>query len=94
MVKIKNRSSCCLDLNSDLTEMWFFRFIEKYGTHIIVGVQMGGKDVVHIKQSKKSDLPQTEVQKLLKELADERFSGASNQSSNVNLADKARKHKV
>lgn len=68
-------------------------FIEKYGTHIIVGVQMGGKDVVHIKQSKKSDLQQTEVQKLLKELADERFSGASNQSSNVNLADKARKYK-
>ncbi|KAG5010638.1 hypothetical protein AAZX31_07G184500 [Glycine max] len=68
-------------------------FIEKYGTHIIVGVQMGGKDVVHIKQTKNSDLQQTEVQKLLKQLADERFSEASNHSSNVNLADKSRKVK-
>ncbi|KAG5063816.1 hypothetical protein JHK85_004999 [Glycine max] len=34
---------------------------------------------------------QTEVQKLLKQLADERFSEASNHSSNVNLVDKSRK---
>lgn len=27
-------------------------FIEKYGTHVIVGVKMGGKDVIHIKQQK------------------------------------------
>ncbi|XP_020205757.1 MACPF domain-containing protein NSL1 [Cajanus cajan] len=68
-------------------------FIEKYGTHVIVGVQMGGKDVVHIKQSKNSDTSQTELQKLLKHLADERFSETSNQSSNVNPADKSRKIK-
>ncbi|ESW31348.1 hypothetical protein PHAVU_002G231000 [Phaseolus vulgaris] len=68
-------------------------FIEKYGTHIIVGVQMGGKDVVHIKQTKDSDLTSTEVQKLLKQLADERFSEVSNQSSNVNPADRSRKLK-
>ncbi|KAL5150458.1 MACPF domain-containing protein NSL1 [Glycine soja] len=76
-----------------LNEMWFFRFIEKYGTHIIVGVQMGGKDVVHIKQTKNSDLQQAELQKLLKQLADERFSEASNHSSNVDPADKSRKVK-
>jgi len=74
--------------------MCFFRFIEKYGTHVIVGVQMGGKDVVHIKQTKNSDLTPTEVQKLLKQLADERFSEVPNQSSNVNPADKSRKLKV
>ncbi|KAG2410191.1 MACPF domain-containing protein [Vigna angularis] len=68
-------------------------FIEKYGTHVIVGVQMGGKDVVHIKQTKNSDLTSTEVQKLLKQLADERFSEVSKQSSNVNPADKSRKSK-
>jgi len=45
---------------------------------------MGGKDVVHIKQSKSSDIPPTELQKLLKQLADERFSADSNQGSNVN----------
>ncbi|KAK7362812.1 hypothetical protein VNO77_04935 [Canavalia gladiata] len=66
-------------------------FIEKYGTHIVVGVKMGGKDVIHIKQSKNSDFQQTDLQKLLKQLADERFSEDSNQSSNVNPAEKSRK---
>jgi hypothetical protein len=72
----------------------FFRFIEKYGTHVVVGVKMGGKDVVHIKQSKKSDFQPTELQKLLKQLADERFSADSNQSSNVNPAAISAKLKV
>ncbi|KAI8001252.1 MACPF domain-containing protein NSL1 [Camellia lanceoleosa] len=49
-------------------------FIDKYGTHVVVGVKMGGKDVIHIKQLQNSNLPPTEVQKLLKQLADERFS--------------------
>ncbi|XP_057499473.1 MACPF domain-containing protein NSL1-like isoform X1 [Actinidia eriantha] len=49
-------------------------FIEKYGTHVVVGVKMGGKDVIHIKQLQNSNLQPTEVQKLLKQLADERFS--------------------
>ncbi|KAE9607224.1 hypothetical protein Lal_00026401 [Lupinus albus] len=68
-------------------------FIEKYGTHVVVGVKMGGKDVVHIKQSKNSDLQPTELQKLLKQLADERFSEDSNRSSNVNAAEISRKLK-
>ncbi|KAL3377219.1 hypothetical protein AABB24_003562 [Solanum stoloniferum] len=49
-------------------------FIEKYGTHIVVGVKMGGKDVIHIKQLQNSILQPMEVQKLLKQLADEKFS--------------------
>ncbi|KAG9140367.1 hypothetical protein Leryth_019602 [Lithospermum erythrorhizon] len=49
-------------------------FIEKYGTHIVVGVKMGGKDVICMKQLQKSTLSPIEVQKLLKKLADERFS--------------------
>ncbi|CAA3000230.1 MACPF domain-containing NSL1 [Olea europaea subsp. europaea] len=49
-------------------------FIEKYGTHVVVGVKMGGKDVIHIKQLQSSSLQQTEVQKLLKQLADEKFA--------------------
>ncbi|XP_021726501.1 MACPF domain-containing protein NSL1-like isoform X1 [Chenopodium quinoa] len=49
-------------------------FIEKYGTHIVVGVKMGGKDVIHIKQLKSSPLEPAEVQNVLKKLADERFS--------------------
>lgn len=35
---------------------------------------MGGKDVVHIKQLKSSDLRPNEVQKLLQQVTDERFS--------------------
>ncbi|MED6127624.1 hypothetical protein PIB30_089813 [Stylosanthes scabra] len=62
-------------------------FIDKYGTHVIVGVKMGGKDVVHIKQSKNSDLPPAELQKLLKQLADERFSEEPIPSSNANPAE-------
>ncbi|KAL3820437.1 hypothetical protein ACJIZ3_006342 [Penstemon smallii] len=53
-------------------------FIEKYGTHVIVGVKMGGKDVIHIKQLRNSNLQPTEVQKLLKQLADEAFSEDGN----------------
>ncbi|KAL8460483.1 hypothetical protein ACS0TY_031359 [Phlomoides rotata] len=48
-------------------------FIDKYGTHVIVGVKMGGKDVIHVKQLKNSNLQPAEVQKLLKKLADEQF---------------------
>ncbi|KAF9672377.1 hypothetical protein SADUNF_Sadunf11G0035300 [Salix dunnii] len=48
-------------------------FIDKYGTHIVVGVKMGGKDVIHIKQLQKSNLEPLEVQKLLKEYSDKRF---------------------
>ncbi|XP_007025556.2 PREDICTED: MACPF domain-containing protein NSL1 [Theobroma cacao] len=53
-------------------------FIEKYGTHVVVGVKMGGKDVIHVKQLQNSNLPPNEVQKNLKQLADERFSEGVN----------------
>ncbi|KAI4296785.1 hypothetical protein L6164_036710 [Bauhinia variegata] len=62
-------------------------FIEKYGTHIVVGAKIGGKDVVHLKQSAKSDLQPAEVQRLLEKLAEERFSEDSSECSNVNPAE-------
>ncbi|KAI3861204.1 hypothetical protein MKX03_021523 [Papaver bracteatum] len=43
-------------------------FIEKFGTHIIVGVKMGGKDVIYLKQ-----------QHSLKEMADKRFRDTNGQ---------------
>ncbi|KAE8700520.1 MACPF domain-containing protein NSL1 [Hibiscus syriacus] len=52
----------------------FAEFIEKYGTHVVVGVKMGGKDVIHVKQLQNSKLQPNEVSKTLKQLADERFS--------------------
>ncbi|XP_059658895.1 MACPF domain-containing protein NSL1 [Cornus florida] len=55
-------------------------FIEKYGTHVVVGVKMGGKDVIYIKQLQNSNLQPTEVQKLLKQQADEKFSEDLNES--------------
>ncbi|XP_059439512.1 MACPF domain-containing protein NSL1 [Corylus avellana] len=62
-------------------------FIEKYGTHVVVGVKMGGKDVIHIKQLENSNLQPTEVQKLLKECADKRFSEDVNGSFISNPAE-------
>ncbi|GKV32139.1 hypothetical protein SLEP1_g40766 [Rubroshorea leprosula] len=53
------------------------RFIETYGTHIIVGVKMGGKDVIYVKQPHSSNLQPADVQKILKEMADKRFLDAS-----------------
>lgn len=70
------------------------RFIEKYGTHVIVGVKMGGKDVIHIKQQQNSLLQPTDVQKVLKKLADERFSEDVNGSSITDTNESAKKRKV
>ena len=50
-----------------------FRFIQKFGTHVVVGVKMGGKDVVCFKQLYTSSLQAIEVQRRLKEKADGRF---------------------
>ncbi|KAE8663724.1 MACPF domain-containing protein NSL1 [Hibiscus syriacus] len=45
------------------------KFIEMYGTHIIVGVKMGGKDVVYMQQKHSSGLQPIELQQKLKDLA-------------------------
>ncbi|XP_030551389.2 MACPF domain-containing protein At4g24290-like [Rhodamnia argentea] len=49
------------------------RFIRKYGTHVIVGVKMGGNDVIYAKQQHASPLQPADVQKKLKEMADKLF---------------------
>ncbi|GAB4847863.1 hypothetical protein Ancab_026923 [Ancistrocladus abbreviatus] len=55
------------------------RFIEQFGTHIVVGVKVGGKDVIYVKQQHSSTLQPADVQKRLKEMADKRFSDANEQ---------------
>ncbi|KAK1430195.1 hypothetical protein QVD17_12762 [Tagetes erecta] len=55
------------------------RFIEKFGTHIIVGVKMGGKDVIYMKQKHASSLQPADVQKKLKAMADKRFLDSDEQ---------------
>ena len=59
-----------------------FRFIKKFGTHVVVGVKMGGKDIVYVKQQHSSPLQPADVQKRLKEVADKRFSDGAGQYSN------------
>ncbi|KDP42447.1 hypothetical protein JCGZ_00244 [Jatropha curcas] len=49
------------------------KFIETFGTHIIVGVKMGGRDVIYMKQQHSSILQPADLQKRLKEMADKRF---------------------
>ncbi|XP_057792038.1 MACPF domain-containing protein At4g24290 [Salvia miltiorrhiza] len=56
------------------------RFISKFGTHIIVGVKMGGKDVIYMKQQHSSSLQPADVQKRLKVMADKRFLDANGQN--------------
>ncbi|ONK69144.1 uncharacterized protein A4U43_C05F19810 [Asparagus officinalis] len=73
------------NVKQDVPSSWdpaaLAEFIDKYGTHVIVGVKMGGKDVVSIKQLQDSALQQTEVQNLLKNLADGKFSEDLNANS-------------
>ncbi|CAA0841542.1 MACPF domain-containing protein [Striga hermonthica] len=56
------------------------RFISKFGTHVIVGVKMGGKDVIYMKQQHFSSLQPADVQKKLKSMADKRFMDANAQN--------------
>ncbi|XP_022762743.1 MACPF domain-containing protein At4g24290-like isoform X2 [Durio zibethinus] len=49
------------------------RFIRTFGTHIIVGVKMGGKDVIYVKQQHSSIVRPADVHAKLKKMADEKF---------------------
>ncbi|KAL4320178.1 hypothetical protein GQ457_18G020480 [Hibiscus cannabinus] len=67
------------------------RFIGTYGTHIIVGVKMGGKDVICIKQQHSSTLEPADIQKRLMDMADKRFvdaNGSKDMSEQVFQGDK------
>uniref|UniRef100_A0A0D9VAI4 MACPF domain-containing protein n=1 Tax=Leersia perrieri TaxID=77586 RepID=A0A0D9VAI4_9ORYZ len=68
-------------------------FIKKFGTHIVVGVKIGGKDVIYLKQQHSSSLQAVDVQKRLKDMSDQRFLGA-NGHSDISLADSYAKDKV
>ncbi|KAL6970033.1 hypothetical protein U1Q18_029741 [Sarracenia purpurea var. burkii] len=51
------------------------RFIEKYGTHIIVGLSIGGQDVVLVRQDKSSNLEPSQLKNHLDVLGDQLFTG-------------------
>ncbi|XP_024961163.1 MACPF domain-containing protein At1g14780 [Cynara cardunculus var. scolymus] len=52
------------------------RFIEKYGTHIIVGISIGGQDVILMKQNKSSNLEASQLKNHLENLGDQLLNGA------------------
>ncbi|XP_010271240.1 PREDICTED: MACPF domain-containing protein At1g14780 [Nelumbo nucifera] len=52
------------------------RFIENYGTHVIVGLGIGGLDVVLVRQDQSSNLEPAEIKKHLESLGDQLFTGA------------------
>ncbi|KAF2292092.1 hypothetical protein GH714_009897 [Hevea brasiliensis] len=60
-------------------------FIEKYGTHVVIGVKMGGRDIVYVKQTYTdqqhlSPLEPVDVQKKLKDMADKLFVDGTGQN--------------
>lgn len=59
------------------------RFIEKYGTHVIVGVKIGGTDIVYAKQQYSSPVQPADVQKKLKDMADEFFLDKAGQYNSI-----------
>ncbi|CAN6457518.1 unnamed protein product [Victoria cruziana] len=54
----------------------FARFIEAYGTHIIVGLSIGGQDALFVRQDRTSSLPTCDLKKHLHDVADQHFTGA------------------
>ncbi|MCI40345.1 MACPF domain-containing protein, partial [Trifolium medium] len=55
-------------------------FIEKYGTHVVVGVKIGGTDIIYAKQQHcSSPLQPSDVQKKLKDRVDELIRGQAGQ---------------
>ncbi|XP_030468120.1 MACPF domain-containing protein At1g14780 isoform X2 [Syzygium oleosum] len=52
------------------------RFIERYGTHVIVGLGVGGQDVVVVRQDRSSNLGPSELKRHLDDLGDQLFTGA------------------
>ncbi|XP_055816351.1 MACPF domain-containing protein At4g24290 [Solanum dulcamara] len=79
----KSQMVLCDYVKKEVPSTWdpaaLARFIEKFGTHVIVGIKMGGKDVIYMKQQHSSSLLPADVQKRLKTMADKRFSGTNEQ---------------
>lgn len=52
-----------------------YRFIQTFGTHIIVGVTMGGKDVLYVKQRRSSSFVSSVFARMeMRKIANKKFS--------------------
>ncbi|PQP98490.1 MACPF domain-containing protein CAD1-like [Prunus yedoensis var. nudiflora] len=57
-------------------------FIENFGTHVIISVTIGGKDVIYVKQHQSSPLSTMEIKNYVQDIGTQRFSDTeSNRSS-------------
>lgn len=66
------------------------RFIEKYGTHIVVGLSVGGQDVLLVRQDKSSTMEASQLKQHIDELGDQLFTGSCTFSS---IHAKSKEHK-
>ncbi|XP_023004966.1 MACPF domain-containing protein At1g14780-like [Cucurbita maxima] len=57
------------------------RFIQTYGTHIIVGTAIGGQDLISVRQRPSSSIPPAELRRHLEDLGDILFSDKRSPSS-------------
>ncbi|XP_047312026.1 MACPF domain-containing protein At4g24290-like [Impatiens glandulifera] len=69
------------------------RFIETYGTHIIVGMTVGGQDLVCVKQRASSSIPPSELRGYLEDIGDCLFSDGENPSL-LDIRSRDGRHKV
>ncbi|TYI66544.1 hypothetical protein E1A91_D09G231500v1 [Gossypium mustelinum] len=56
------------------------RFIRTYGTHIIVGMAIGGQDLISVRQNYSSTIPPSELRGYLEDLGDVMFSDGKSPS--------------
>ncbi|WOK99310.1 MACPF domain-containing protein CAD1-like [Canna indica] len=65
-------------------------FIQNFGTHVITSVTIGGKHEVYVKQHNSSQLSESEIEKYVKDIGDQRFLNLKDQSfvTPFNYADK------
>ncbi|KAF9625260.1 hypothetical protein IFM89_020846 [Coptis chinensis] len=76
-----DRSPLCLldEVQNAVPTTWdpssLARFIQKYGTHIIVALSIGGQDVVLVRQDQSSNLQPSDLKKHLNDLGDQLFTG-------------------
>ncbi|KAH7521512.1 hypothetical protein FEM48_Zijuj07G0041400 [Ziziphus jujuba var. spinosa] len=56
------------------------RFIQSYGTHIIVGMAVGGQDLVCVRQKSSSPIPPADLRRHLEDLGDFLFSDSRSPS--------------
>ncbi|XP_072994599.1 MACPF domain-containing protein CAD1-like [Typha latifolia] len=75
----------CEDVKRAVPSSWdppsLASFIENYGTHVIVSINIGGKDEVYIKQHRSSQLSALDIEKYVRDITSQRFLNLENQSS-------------